>query len=492
MGELVARSPWGRFGRVFGGEESDVAAVSEEELLRRLADAEGLITQLAVAQGRLLLELRGRRLATQREAAPERHVPGSCTRGCCDPDGWLGLEVGQALAVSERQVSTRLDTAQRLARYTRVRDVAEQGRVQVWTATKLVEHLDELGALVTPDRLRSVEAAMVVWLVGRPRTVGQMSARMRRLILAARAAAGQDSPGPDARDRRVWVEAAGVDGLATLIAHLPPTDALAVRAVLSALAHDPTSPTDTRTREQRRTDLLTTMITGAPATYGDPADIDLAPAGGPGGAGGVGVQVTVTIPADTLSGGPIPGEVPGYGPLPATSARDLAARTTSCRALVYHPDTGRLLGLSTLLRSGLPGAPAAVAACTDPPGPPGGDTAGGEGVAVRWLDALPPGAGYAHPPVMQRLVKARDVTCRAPGCTQAAAACDCDHVVPYPRGATSPANTCCLCRRHHRLKTHAPDWHTRSDEHGHVLWTTPTGHTLATDPHDHRPDPPPF
>jgi hypothetical protein len=490
--EFVARSPWGRFGRVFGGEASDVAVLSEEELLRGLADAEGLITQLAAAQGRLLLELRRRRSATQREAAPDRHVPGSCTRGCCDPDGWMGLEVAQALAVSERRVSTRLDTAQRLARFTRLRDVVEQGQVQAWTATKLAEHLDELSTLITRDRLRSVEAAMVVWLLDRPRTVGQMSARMRRLILTARADAGQDSPRRDARDRRVWVEAAGVDGLATLIAHLPPTDALAVRPVLSAVAHDPTSPTDTGTREQRRTDLLTTMITGAPATYGDPADTDLTPTGNPGGAGGVGVQVTVTIPADTLGGGPIPGEVPGWGPLPATTARDLAARATSCHALVYHPDTGQLLGLSTLLRSGLPGGPAAAAACTDPPGRTGGGTAGGEGVAVRWLDALPPSGGYAHPPVMERLVKARDVTCRAPGCTRAAAACDCDHVVPYPRGATSPANTCCLCRRHHRLKTHAPGWHTQTAGHAHLLGTTPTGHTLTTDPHDHRPDPPPF
>jgi hypothetical protein len=60
------------------------------------------------------------------------------------------------LAVSERQVATRVDTAQRFARHTGVRDVVEQGRVQVWTATKLVEYLDELAPLVTPDQLRAV------------------------------------------------------------------------------------------------------------------------------------------------------------------------------------------------------------------------------------------------------------------------------------------------------------------------------------------------
>lgn len=98
---------------------------------------------------------------------------------------------------------------------------------------------------------------------------------------------------------------------------------------------------------------------------------------------------------------------------------------------------------------------------------------------------------------MERLVKARDTVCRAPGCTRAASSCDCDHVVPYPHGQTSADNTCCLCRRHHRLKTHAPDWHTELDPNGRLTWTTPTGTTLTTDPHDHRPDvaerdPPPF
>ncbi|MGB9375118.1 MAG: HNH endonuclease signature motif containing protein, partial [Jiangellales bacterium] len=121
----------------------------------------------------------------------------------------------------------------------------------------------------------------------------------------------------------------------------------------------------------------------------------------------------------------------------------------------------------------------------------GGDAAGGDRVAVRWLDGLPPAAGYTHPPVMERLAHSRDTVCRAPGCTRAATACDCDHVVPYPHGPTTAHNTCCLCRRHHRLKTHAPHWHTKLDQNGRLVWTTPTGRVLATDPHDHRPDSPP-
>ena len=44
--EFVAASPWGRFASVFDDDAGD-GLVSEEVLLRRLADAEGLMAQLA-------------------------------------------------------------------------------------------------------------------------------------------------------------------------------------------------------------------------------------------------------------------------------------------------------------------------------------------------------------------------------------------------------------------------------------------------------------
>jgi hypothetical protein len=472
LGDVVARSPWGRFQRVFGLEAADVGVASEQELLRRLADAEGLMSQLMAAQGRDLRELRERRLTAQREENPPGHDPGSCTRGCCDEDGWVALEVAQALVVTERQVGHRLDTALRLERFTSLGAAVQQGRVQSWTATKLAELLDELGGLVSAQRLEHVERVVVAWLLDRPRTVGQVTARMRRWITAARAQSDDGLQERGARDRRVWVEPAGRDGLATLVARLPEADALAVRAVLAALAQDPTAAIDTRTREQRQADLMTSLITGFPAAHGQQEDCDLLVRG----AGSLVVRMDVTVPADSLRGGSAPAEVPGYGPIPAATARTMAGSVTECRGLVYHPETGHLLGLSDLLPAGRR------------------STGTGAGTRMRWLEGLPAGSGYAHPPVMERLVQRRDVTCRAPGCTRRAAACDCDHVVPYPRGQTSAENTCCLCRRHHRLKTHAPGWAATVDDDGGLTWTTPTGTTLTTDPHDYRPDPdpPPF
>jgi hypothetical protein len=47
---------------------------------------------------------------------------------------------------------------------------------------------------------------------------------------------------------------------------------------------------------------------------------------------------------------------------------------------------------------------------------------------------------------------------------------------------TDCANLCCLCRRHHRLKTHASGWFFRLDADGALLVTTPSGVTRISRP----------
>lgn len=49
---------------------------------------------------------------------------------------------------------------------------------------------------------------------------------------------------------------------------------------------------------------------------------------------------------------------------------------------------------------------------------------------------------------------------------------------------------------HHRTKTLAPGWQVTRDEQGSTTWTTPTGHSYESQPHDYRdqlpkPQPPP-
>jgi hypothetical protein len=95
-----------------------------------------------------------------------------------------------------------------------------------------------------------------------------------------------------------------------------------------------------------------------------------------------------------------PGYLPGFGPLPAPQVRDLAA-------------TAKLKPLS------LP----TTAEC-----------------------------GYRPSSALAEFVRARDLTCRFPGCDKPAAVCDIDHTIPFQLGGlTHPSNLKLLCRWHLRL-----------------------------------------
>jgi hypothetical protein len=113
------------------------------------------------------------------------------------------------------------------------------------------------------------------------------------------------------------------------------------------------------------------------------------------------------------------------------------------------------------------------------------------------VDRYRPSAGQ------HRFTSTRDRTCRHPGCRSRAVWADLDHVLPHGEGgATDCANLCCLCRRHHRLKTFAPGWSFVMDDDGTLTVTTPTGVTRVTRPPGLVPstkrspglpdDPPPF
>ena len=72
---------------------------------------------------------------------------------------------------------------------------------------------------------------------------------------------------------------------------------------------------------------------------------------------------------------------------------------------------------------------------------------------------------------------------------------DLDHAHPYEHGGSTACwNLCCLCRRHHRIKTHARDWSFTLTRDGRLVVTTPAGVTRTTRPPgwstDPEPDPP--
>ncbi|TYP81247.1 HNH endonuclease signature motif containing protein, partial [Blastococcus xanthinilyticus] len=178
-----------------------------------------------------------------------------------------------------------------------------------------------------------------------------------------------------------------------------------------------------------------------------------APAGGS-------LELAVTDATGTLLALTTPGEAARLARRGCTAHPDTAARPDAAA----HPDT--------------PDAPGRACGCPvlGVPGP---------------VDRYRPSAAQ------QRFLTARDRTCRHPGCTAPAARADLDHVIPHAHGGeTSCDNLCCLCRRHHRLKTFAPGWtHTTSDD-GVLTVITPTGVTRISRPPGYRvltgpPAPPP-
>jgi Domain of unknown function (DUF222) len=131
-----------------------------------------------------------------------------------------------------------------------------------------------------------------------------------------------------------------------------------------------------------------------------------------------------------------PAELLGYGPIPAALVRDKAAEA-DWRRMIVDPVTGYLLDYSTVI--------------------------------------------YRPPAELADYVMARDRRCRFPGCNTRATICDIDHNIPAPRGDTSAKNCCCLCRRHHRLKTFG-DWTVQLQPDGSCLWTSPCSRQFVSDP----------
>ena len=107
------------------------------------------------------------------------------------------------------------------------------------------------------------------------------------------------------------------------------------------------------------------------------------------------------------------------------------------------------------------------------------------GATVRVVgdpNALPANPGYRPRTALDEFVRARDLTCRHPGCDRPAVYADLDHSQPWPAGPTHPGNLNGKCRLHHLLKTFWAGWTEHQHPDGTLRITTPTGHTYTTRP----------
>ncbi|MFC5060867.1 HNH endonuclease signature motif containing protein [Actinomycetospora atypica] len=96
-------------------------------------------------------------------------------------------------------------------------------------------------------------------------------------------------------------------------------------------------------------------------------------------------------------------------------------------------------------------------------------------------------AAERHPrTALDTWIRARDRSCRFPGCDRPAHAADLDHTLAVTdSGITVADNLGPLCRRHHRLKHHpASGWTLHQPAPGTFVWTAPTGtiHVVEPDP----------
>ncbi|MBP8536804.1 HNH endonuclease signature motif containing protein [Streptomyces sp. MK37H] len=375
-------------------------------------------------------------------------------------------EVACALKLSGTTAAKRLEVARELDRhYPTTLGMLERGEICYMQAVAVTEAC----AVLDPEVAGQVEAALVEKMPGM--ATGQTRRALAREILRADPHGAEQRHQARKRERQM-VHYPKDDGMALWGATLPAEQAAAMNAAVDA--HAATLPDEGRTLEQKRVDALVDLVLNrtdpGAATSGvraprEPAPGEPAPDGSglsepvadrpvPGGliAGGRSAAVVqVTVPLDVLIGdSDDPAQLKGYGPITAGQARRIAfAKGTIWHRLIIEPKTGMLVK-------------------TDP-------------------------TTYKPTAETERHVIARDAYCTFPTCRMPAHRCDLDHVEPFNHhdraagGQTVPENLGALCRRHHRMKTHHPDWSVRRDSRtGVATWTASTGHTYTNRPHDYR------
>ena len=216
------------------------------------------------------------------------------------------------------------------------------------------------------------------------------------------------------------------DGMATVVAILPAEDAQTVMKSIEAyiLKRNQEDEVDAEwsmlSADMKRADALTFIASQALASMADVVRPHRRP-----------VTISVAIDLPTLLGlAENPGQLAGYGAIPASVARRLAA-DGNWQRFISDPSTGNLLDFGR--------------------------------------------EKYTPPQELVDFLLARDRICRFPGCRRTGQSSDIDHAHSWESGGeTNPANLGLLCRRHHRMKTHG-GWSIESNPDGSCLWKSPVG-----------------
>ena len=337
-------------------------------------------------------------------------------------------EVGVVLGCTKTDASRRYGLALRVANHPLLARAWAQGALD---GRKVQAITDELAALADPEATAGLGSADLAGLLqeitaagidhARTHTWTQTREWLRRRILAVAPEVADRRRRRAEADRAVQITPDD-DGMSQLWALLPSVSARQIQQALTSAAHELGSD-DERSMDQRRADLLVEWLLGP----------DHAPV------------VHLHLVSDRSR---------GDSPTLADDSEVVQASWLAGVGQLTQGQTDELIGSA--------GRVVAAAATSTP---------------VQ--------SGYRPSPSLERSVRARDVTCRFPGCRRASvgpgSGTDLDHTVPWPVGVTGPANLAVLCRRHHRLK-HSAGWRVALLADASMRWTSPSGRIFTTQP----------
>jgi hypothetical protein len=321
-------------------------------------------------------------------------------------------EIEAGLALTRRSAEARLSFAAELLQVCPlVWEGLLRGQIDAARAHVIVQGLAGVSGEVAKKVTDQILEKASRW------TTGQLRARIRKLVVEADPEDARDKYEAGLEERRVVVEA-NPDGTADLSGYELPADRVAeARDRINRIARTLKTGDEPRTLDQIRADVFLDLLCGSETQNTS--------------TGRRGV-VDIRVDLSTLAGlAESPGEIPGYGPVIADIARQIAQE---------HGSTWQV----TLTHGGAP----------------------------VWV-----GTTRRRPSAqLARRVRARYPVCVFPGCRMPARACDLDHNQAVAEGgATHETNLAPLCRRHHIIRHHG--WTLKRLPDGSFRWASPLGHT---------------
>jgi hypothetical protein len=355
---------------------------------------------------------------------------------------WSGVddaereEVASALRLSPNTAQIRIDVARTLTNHLpTICSALATGEISAAHATVIAKESAEIISRGASESvIKEIEEKALAH--AEFHTPSQVANKVRATIAKLAPSEFEDavSIARDARKVSLFPES---DGMCTLVAFLPAQDAQTIMLAIDKLAradvkesmHDGATPNsaiptmlnkDSRSIDMKRADALTQLASAYLATSVNELQTHRRP-----------VTVNLTIDLPTLMGlTENPGQIAGYGAIPASVARELAA-DAKWRRFITDPITGNLIDYGR--------------------------------------------QSYEPPQDLKDFLIARDQTCRFPGCRQSARRSDIDHAQAWDDGGkTSADNLGVLCRRHHQMKTHG-GWRLISNADGSCEWISPLG-----------------